>query len=300
MVAALQDSADVRWDDLRLFLALYRARTLAAAGARLGVDGSTMSRRLAALEELLGARLFDRTREGLVPTHAAELVAVGAEEMEAGHQRLLREASAFETEAEGLVRLSVPPGVADVFIGPALVRLRERHPRIRIELDASVRVVDLTRREADLALRTIRPRGGDLVMTRLTTSRWLPMTSPAYAKELGRLARWEDARWIQWADDLASIPAAQWVSRHVKAEPVLKTSHFATQLSAIESGLGVALVAEQYAMTCPIVPLRLAPALAKGAEWPVDDLWLVGHRALRGVPRVDAVWTFILDELGAK
>src|SRR3954466_4612109 len=96
MVAKTQVSLDGRWDDVRLFLALYRRHTLAAAAALVGLDASTLSRRLVALEEALGSALFDRTREGLLPTQAAELLLPAAEEMAAAHARFAHEASGFE------------------------------------------------------------------------------------------------------------------------------------------------------------------------------------------------------------
>src|SRR5689334_23331780 len=132
MIASTQASVGARWDDVRLFLALHRERTLAAAAVTLGLDPSTLSRRLVALEESLGSRLFDRTREGLVPTAGAELLLPAAEEMAAAHGRFSRDALAFEREAEGTVRLSMPSGLAESFVAPALVRLRAKHPRIQI------------------------------------------------------------------------------------------------------------------------------------------------------------------------
>ncbi len=204
------------WDDVRIFLALHRERTLAGAAARVGLDASTLSRRLAALEESLGARLFDRTREGLVPTDGAERLLAAAEEMASAHARFSRDASAFEREAEGVVRLSVPPGVADAFVAPALVRLRKKHPRIRIELDASVRYVDLTRREADLAIRTTRPQSGDLVVLKLAEQRWTPMVSAARAKKMAPVASWGELDWIAWGEELGHLPPAQWLRRHAE------------------------------------------------------------------------------------
>ena len=297
MPASLQATDDARWDDVRLFLALSRGRSLAAASARVGLDASTLSRRLATLEDSLGARLFDRTREGLVPTEAAELLLPAAEEMEAAHVRFARDASGLEREAEGVVRLSVPPGVADAFMAPALMRLRATHPRIRLELDASVRLLDLTRREADLALRTIRPQSGDLVMTRVAASPWTPMAAAASARERAPVKRWEEVDWIAWGDDLAGIPPARWLAKHApEAEPVLKTSHIAAQVAAVRAGIGVALLPLAYARVDAIAPLRYAKALALSvADLPLNETWLVGHKALRGVPRVAAVWALLLE-----
>lgn len=302
MIASLQADADARWDDVRLFLALHRERSLAGAGARVGLDASTLSRRLVALEESLATRLFDRTREGLVPTAAADLLLPAAEEMESAHARFARDASGFEREAEGVVRLSVPPGVADAFVGPSLVRLRAKHPRIRIELDASVRLLDLTRREADLAIRTIRPQSGELVMLKLAQSVWTPMVARAGAGKRAPLKRWDDVAWITWGDDLAGIPPARWLAKHApRVEPVLRTSHIATQVAAVEAGLGVALLPLAYTRVSDAVPVRFAKALdASAADLPVNETWLVGHRALRGVPRVAAVWDFLVEELQKK
>jgi DNA-binding transcriptional LysR family regulator len=254
-----------------------------------------------ALEEAVGARLFDRTRDGLVPTDGAERLLPSAEEMASAHARFSRDASAFEREAEGSVRLSVPPGIADSFVGPALVRLRAKYPRIQIDLDASVRVVDLTRREADLAIRTARPQAGDLVALKLGEHPWTPMVSVALVKALGRVKDWRALDWIGWGEDLATIPPAQWLAKYGdRTRVVLRTSHFATHVSAVEAGLGAALLPPVYVRVARIAPVRHAAGLASSvAELPRNEMWLVGHRALRGVPRVAAVWAFLVDEFGA-
>jgi DNA-binding transcriptional LysR family regulator len=297
-----EESTDARWDDVRVFLIALRRGSLGAAASMLGLDTSTVSRRLTALEEAIGGRLFDRGREGLTPTRLAELVLPAAEAMEAAHGRFARDASSFEGGAEGVVRISVPPGMADVFVAPALVRLRAKHPKIRIELDASVRVLDLTRHEADIALRSIRPVGADLVVTKLVTSSWVVATAPALAKKLGRIESWNDVPFIAWDSDLASMPFARWTAKHApRAEVVLKTSHFLAQIVAAEQGLGLVLVPEEYTRVRSLKVVRHAPSLdASVADLPIDDLWLVGHRALRDVPRIDAVWNFILEDLGTR
>ena len=298
MKARLQ-ADDVRWDDVRIFLAVHRQGTLAAAAGRLGLDTSTVSRRLAALEEALGARLFERTREGLSPARAAERVLAAAEAMEAAHARLTREASEVEAAAEGVVRVSTAPGISSVFVAPLLAKLRKRHPRISIELDAAVRARDLTRHEADLALRTVRSQGADLVTTHLATARWVAAASPALARQAGALAAWEDVPWIGWDRDQASLPYARWLAeRAPRADIALRTSDFMAQLAAAAGGLGALLAPEPYIERAKLVPLRYAAALRPDAEaWHRDELWIVGHRALRDVPRVAAVWTFLLEEL---
>ncbi|MDP1829250.1 MAG: LysR family transcriptional regulator [Archangium sp.] len=287
-------STQVTWDDVQLFLSLVRTRRLAATGQALGCDTSTASRRLAKLESELDLSLFDRTREGLVPTATALRLLGPAEEMERASHGFRRELDGLEREVEGVVRLSVPPGVAESFVAPMLGPLAARHPRLRFEVDASVRQADLTRREADLALRTIRPTGGPLVRQLLTRAQWVPMATPERVAALGPLQRWSDVPWVGWGAGLEQLHAARWLAERVKAPPVLRTNSFVMQVSVVQQGLGVALVPAPYAAVHRLEPLRLSRKLAADARsLPVDDLWLVTHEALRRVPRVAAVWDFI-------
>jgi DNA-binding transcriptional LysR family regulator len=298
----IRDSvASLDWDQVRVFLAVARAGQLAGAAARLGLDVSTISRRLDRLEADLGIHLFDRTREGTVATAAAEAMIPAAEDMERGLAQFAAAVDAIETTAEGLVRVTAPPGVADAFIAPALARFRDRFPRVVVELDASIGYADLTRREADLALRAARPRGGDLVAVKLVSTRSIPLTSPEYAAELGTLRRWTDARWITWAQDLAHIPTGRWIAEHVAgAVPALRTSHFASQLTAAAAGLGVTLASDPFRSVHRLLPVAIArPLRPAWNALPVEDLWLVGHRALRSVPRVAALWEFLRATLTA-
>lgn len=288
------------WEQVRLFLAVMRERSLARAGTRLALDISTVSRRLDRLETELGAPLFDRTREGTTPTVLAEQMLPHAEEMELAAVRFAAAGAKTETAVEGVVRLTVPPGIADAFVAPALARLHERHPKLVVELDASVGYADLTRREADLAIRGVRPSSGELVAVKLVTARAVPLASAAYARELGRLKRLEDARWIVWDRDLAHLPDAVWLRKHAPSViPVFRTSHFASQLAAARAGLGAVITAQPFAQA-GLVEVAHARSLDEAwSELPSSSLWLVGHRALRHVPRVAAVWTFVMEELGS-
>lgn len=290
-------NATADWDQIRVFLAVARSGQLAAAASRLGMDVSTVSRRLDRLEDDLGSHLFDRTKEGTVPTAAAEAMLPAAEEMERALARFTTAVDAIETVAEGTVRLTAPPGVADAFVAPLLSRFREKFPKVIVELDASIGYADLTRREADIALRAMRPKSGELVSVRVVQTRAIPMTSPAYATELGRLKKWTDARWIGWGGDLAHLDVARWMEKH-GSPPVMRTSHFASQLAAAAAGLGVAVASEPFRHVYGIVPVEFARSLQPSYdELPVEDLWLVGHRVLRTVPRIAALWDFLLKNL---
>lgn len=287
-----------RWDDVRLFLALFRERNLARAGKRLGVDASTTSRRLVALERELGTRLFDRTREGLRATAAAERLAAPAERMEAAALVFAGDASGFERAIEGRVRLSAPPGIAEVFLADAIPALRARHPSLVLEVDSRIAVVDLGRREADLALRTVRPRGQDLVQKKLLTTRATLLGAPAYVRSLGTLRSFRDAHYVSFGDVLAVLPHGAWVKKHVPEPPLaLVSDSYPCQLRAAAAGAGLVFAPRVYTSAYDLVEAKLAPALRSAlAELPEDDLWLVGHLATREVPRIAAVWSF-LDEL---
>ena len=131
---------------------------------------------------------------------------------------------------------------------------------------------------------------------KLGQRQWLPMQARA-GRRPRPLRDWGDVPWIGWGDDMASFPPAAWVARHVPRQAlVLRTSHATTQAAAVESGLGVALLPPAYARVAAIVPVRHASVLAASvAELPSNETWLVGHRALRSVPRVAAVWSFLVE-----
>jgi DNA-binding transcriptional LysR family regulator len=136
----------------------------------------------------------------------------------------------------------------------------------------------------------VRPQAGDLVLQKLADSPWVAMASPAQAARLGAVRDWETLPWVGWAAGLEHLPPAQWLAKHVKAPPSLRSNAVGLQLAAVQLGK-VALLPVQYARSAALAPVRYAKRLAPSAAlWPRDELWLVTHRALRQVPRVRAVW----------
>jgi len=293
---------NLQWDDVRLFLALCRSRTVGHAGRALGVDASTVSRRIAALEEALATALFERSRDGITPTEAAEQLLPVAEEIEQGVARFANQVDSLEREASGLVRVTCPPDVAEVVVVPLLEELLRTHPGLRVSLMPGESVLDLTRREADLALRTVRPQSGDLVMTRLTSARWVLAAAPALAKKLGPLRDFAAPPWLGWGEAFANMHVARWFAKHARGvEPVVRSDSLRLHLAAARAGVGVALVPEPSLQHFQLVPVKLSKALHAAAdEWPVDELYLVTHRALRDVPRVRVVWDLLLDRWGQR
>lgn len=288
----------IRWDDLVLLMACRRAGTLTAAAHTLALDPATVSRRLTQLETVLGVVLFQRGREGLVATSALEILAPLAEAAEVAMLRFVQAADGVETEVQGVVRLSMPPGVAETLLVPLLPKLLARHPQLRLEIDASTAYADLERREADLVLRVRRPEQGDLVACRLLEARLAVMAAPedvdaAPPSALAALP------WIAWDQRLGHLPEARWLASQVPdANVVVRSSALAVQLSAARQGVGAVLTVAVQGRHAGLVPVPLiAEDQAKVDALPAGALWLVCHRALRDVPRVAAVWSFLQEQV---
>ncbi|RPX75039.1 LysR family transcriptional regulator [Pseudomonas aeruginosa] len=159
----------MNWDDTRVFLALCREHTLRGAARALHIDQATVGRRLASLEAALGSTLFLRTSSGYLLTPAGEAAFELAEKMERSALELLRRTRGMDHRLSGEVRLSTTDSLAVDFVLPALARLHLEHPDIRVLLDSASAVVDLPKRETDIAIRTLRPENPDLILRKLAS-----------------------------------------------------------------------------------------------------------------------------------
>ena len=291
---------EYRWDDLKVLLALIRRGSLAGAGQVLGLNASTVGRRLDGLEKALGARLFERGRDGVVPTPAAETLRVAAEALERGAADVSHALVGHERAPEGTVRLSGPPGIITLVVAPLVGRLRKRHPRLRLELDANPREVDLGAREADLALRLRRPTSGDLVAVKLAEGRSTVFVGP----DVRTPARLDDPAsidWVTWLPDLVHGDAA-WVREHAPPERIaVEAASFEVIVAAARGGAGAVLAPTSLGARAGLRELPLGRKLAEAlAARPPQPLFLVAHRAVRKVPRVDAVFRFLAEEAGVR
>jgi len=160
----------MNWDDTRVFLALCREQTLRGAARRLGVDQATVGRRLSSLESALDATLFLRTSSGYSLTSAGEVAMRAALEMETAAAGLQRQILGMDERLSGAVRVTTTDSFALDFIIPAIARLRLDHPGIEVQLHASTQMLNLSQREADIAVRTHKPDNPELVVRRL--ARW--------------------------------------------------------------------------------------------------------------------------------
>ena len=155
------------WDDLRFFLAVQRRGSHKGGARQLRVAPTTVARRIAALESALGTKLFVRTPERLLATAAGLALAVHAERVEAEVIASERALEAADTRLEGALRVTAPDGLVHYVLLPALSEFRQSHPALTIDLRADTSILDLSRREADVAIRLARPKEPALIARRL-------------------------------------------------------------------------------------------------------------------------------------
>lgn len=286
------------WNDLRLVLAVQRAGALTGAAAALGVDHSTAFRRLKALEERIGVRLFERLPGGAYePTEAGARMAAAAERMEDEALALERAIAGVDDRPTGRLRVTCSETLAHARLTGHLAAFRRSCPGILVELAIENRVLSLTRREADVALRPVRPREGDLWGRRLAAVAWALYGAPELVAELGRLDGPEAlARCpvIGWERTTARIVAADWLERVVPGDAVVfRTGSLVNQAVAARAGIGLALLPCYLADGNP----GLVRALAEPVTEVAGELWIVTHADLKATARVRAFFEVVGEGL---
>jgi DNA-binding transcriptional LysR family regulator len=234
--------AELQWDDLRVFLAMARAASVQEAAAQLGVDRSTVGRRVAALERALGARLFSRTRDGLRPTAVAERLRPRAAAVEAEVQSLRGAAAAGEGRPAGTVRIATTEALAALLVESGLLGVMDQAPDLRIDLATGNRPIDLGRGEADLAVRATRVDQPSLRVRCLARVPVGLYASPGYLLSRGR----PSARGglsghdlLLPSGELARMPEARWLSARKKARVVLRSNSMPALVAAAAAGRGL-------------------------------------------------------------
>ncbi|HJL39811.1 MAG TPA: LysR family transcriptional regulator [Myxococcales bacterium LLY-WYZ-16_1] len=289
MSKRISRGSELRWDDLRVFLAAYRERSLTRAAEALGLNQSTTSRRMSGLEDALGARLFDRTPEGLVPTELAHRILGAAERAEVASHEVARLGSAATDGVAGEVRVAMAVGMSAYVVAPLLRRLREAHPRLRVSFVVSTTLADLTRREADLAVRYVRPTRGDLVAKRVFEGEYALYGSPEFAARLGPGPHAVgDLDFIGWDPEQTFFGEGRW-EQEAGLRFVARADELVTRLELARHGVGAIELATAFGDRFDgLVRLDGLPAPPLRAE-----VYLVTHRTLRAVPRVRVVWELL-------
>jgi DNA-binding transcriptional LysR family regulator len=276
------------WDDLRDVLAIGRAGSLAGAARSLGVNHSTMFRRIGAIEDRLGVRLFDRHRDGYAPTAAGEAVLALAARMDEDVAALETRLAGEDLRPSGTVRFTTTDTMTP-WVVPLCARFGARHPEILVEFVTGSRMLNLSRREADVALRPALAPPDHLHGRRVAAIPFGLFGTEELAADP------EGARWVGLEDSLSHLRAYEWLEANVAAERVaFRTASFDAARAAAASGIGLALL--------PCYMGDVEPKLRRiGDPVPglVTDLWLLVHRDLRRTARVRAFADFLFSELTA-
>jgi DNA-binding transcriptional LysR family regulator len=287
----------IDWSDLRHFLAVAETGSTLAAGKALRVSQTTVARRITALEQAAGVTLFERRQAGYVLTAVGEALVARAKAVETAAGLFVDEAASHGREAAGTVKLTLQEIHAVTILAPILRDLRDAHPAIRIELDTSEGVRDLSAGEADIALRSAgRPSGAGLVCRRVADEVWTVYCSRDYAARYGKPVRMADLkqhRFIGGGSEGVWRIYRAWLERADLLDTVAISHDSATGLlSAVRSGLGLA--------TLPCLVADADPELIRCVPTPRNierSLWLLTHERLRHVPRVRVVMDFLAERL---
>jgi len=291
----MQPSFD--WSLIRSFLAALDQGSLLAAARLLKTSQPTLGRHIAELESQLGVVLFERTGRGLVPTATALQLAESARAMETGALHLSRTLSGTQLQTTGTVRITASVPVAVQLLPPLLARMRQALPEIQVELVSSNHVSNLLRREADIAVRMVRPEQGTLVAKKIGH---VGVGAYAHRSYLARRSAIRQPTDLLLHDligndtDTAILRGFQAMGYPVTPQAfALRTDDFIVQWQAVRAGLGIGFVADYLARTDPdVVPVL--PGLL-----PIPDLpmWLAVHREIRTNRRIRAVYDFLADAL---
>ena len=288
--------SDFNWNDLRAFLAVARTARLTTAAARLGMDHTTVGRRIAALETGLGARLFDRSPQGYALTPHGERLMPTAERIESLTLTAAADLGEADQAVTGVVRIGAPEGFGSYVLAPLMAPLAERHPGLDIQLVAISGVLSLSKREADIAVTLSPPREGRLLTRKLTDYRLSLYGAPAYLDArppITSRADLGDHRFIGYIEDLLYAPELDYMEApDVEIHVRLKSSNLIAQLQAALAGAGLCVLPDFIAADHPGLR-RVLPDLV-GLD---RSLWLVTHQDLKTLARIRAVTDFMIEQV---
>lgn len=277
----------INWDHLRFLLALAEHGTLSGAARVLGVDHSTVGRRVDAAEAALGLRLFTRSVSGYALTPDGERLLPPLRSVDTAVQGLRRAAQAREQEVAGPVRVSCPETLGMTWLAQRLAEFGAAHPKLQLHVDPTGRLADLARGEAEIAIRNVRATQQRLVVLPLAEVRCGLYASEHYLSRVPADGPLEAHRFLAPPAAPGSVEGA-WLQRLCPgAQPVLVSELSITLAAAAQVHAGVAILPEYLGRSTPGL-LRLGAAVS-----PPERLWLTVHEDARKVARVRALMAFL-------
>lgn len=287
----------MQWDDLRYVLAVHTAGSVAAAARKLGVSNVTVFRRLKTMEKQLGVRLFDRTRKGYVATPPALEIVRQAAQIEDQVGALERRIWRQDQELTGVVRITAPDSTGTFVVVPLIAELHKVHPNITIELNLDNRVFNMSKRDADIAIRPTNSPPENLIGHRLAP---LEYATYAAARLLPRRkSQRHDISNLPWVGFDSHFSGSRVASyqRYLDAHAnsgrvILRVNSALAMTHAVQAGVGLGV------MTCVAAAqlgglVRVGPVIDELRS----DLWILTHPELRDVARVASVYAFLRESI---
>ena len=285
------------WNDIRYFLAIAEAGTLAGAGRVLGVQHSTVGRRLDALEHALGVSLFTRTPEGLIPTDAGREIILLAKDAGRALAAIELRVGGADTRIEGSVRLATSEAFSGLMIR-ILSELKDLHPDLTVDILSGNRPLDLTRGEADIAVRAVATHQPDLIARKIGEAGWSLYASETYVGRLGIPASAADLgghELIDFDEAMAGVPAAEWFREHGQgARVVLRGNSIIAVLNAAVAGMGIA------GLPCFVADAEPGLRRVAPGSFARRHVCLVYRPEVGRIARVRAVIEFIADSMATR
>lgn len=284
----------IDWDNLRIFLAVARSQSALEAAGQLELDHSTVTRRLHRLEKEIGSKLFDRTTQGhrLTPTGDRLLEAV--ERIENALSTVDAEIGGDSQVLTGQVRLGATEGFGSFFLAPHLADFCARHPGITVDLLPVPRFVNLSKREADLAVSIERPESGAYVVCKLADYRLQLYATRQYLDRNPTISTLSDLqmhRFIGYVDELTFSTELRYLSKLAPGAAVkLRSTSIVAQFFAARQGHALAVLPSFIGNTSP----DLIPVLPRTVEV-VRSFWLIAPSERREIARVRALWDFLRE-----
>jgi DNA-binding transcriptional LysR family regulator len=287
---------NLAWDDFRLIKAIADARGLPAAAAEIGVNHSTVFRRLGQIEEALGVKLFERHRTGYALTPAGEEIVAAAERVDEEITAVTRKLVGREVEPTGELRVTTNDSLLVHLLTPLFARFRDQYPKVRLDVVLTNQALNLSRRDADVAIRATDKPPETLVGRRIAQIAWAlygranDFPAPIDCGDPSALF----ARpWVSLGDNMASFKAVRFVQAHVAPENIVYKLNTVLGLAeAVEAGLGIGHLPCFIGDTRPGLA-RLGPPISDFAA----ELWLLTHPDLRHNARVRALMDFLAGEM---
>jgi DNA-binding transcriptional LysR family regulator len=276
------------WNDLRYFLALAETGSQAGAAKVLKTNQSTVCRRLRDIEAQFETSLFDRHYRGMRLTPAGQQLVERARQMDAAAQAIDRHIAGFDRAMQGTVRISSTDGIGSYWLVPRLAEFQREYPSITIELQTSNTAADLSRRQADIAIRLFESREARLVTRRVGTMRFAMFSSQGYLATFGTPVQWSDLARHRIVDHTSYARLRAW-RELVEGYPgvVFRTDSATAYYHALRDGMGVGLFPTYNRF---ITPEMVQLAIPIDAALPI---WLVSHEDTNRNARVRTVLDYL-------